>query len=526
MHRQGGLALGQSLRQSPRVLTWRNHESIAAAHTAFMLLDRFERKLVSKVATVLLAFCSGAAAAPLPPSTLDAIDAFVEQERVQSRIPGIAVAIVHEGRVVHVGGFGSRGQGQPVTGATPFPIGSLSKSFTALLIRQRVETGEVDVDAPVQRYLPWLALADAAAAQTITLRHLLNQTSGLSREAGMRPLLYGGSYTREQLIQDIGQLTPTAAPGQRFQYSNLNFFLLGEVLQSLRQQPWPQQLQQRLFEPLGLGHSHGDWAAAQRDGMTQVHRYWFGHPMAQASAFPDTLAATGGAAASAEDMARYLLMLLDEGRGPKGPVLSAASVQALLQAHSPPTQSTLLGTTFQARYGEAWFVGPFGAAQDARWHLGNLASFAAWMVLLPDTRQAVVVLINANHELPLFGANEIFSRLPIGVVNLLRGQAAPRGANMRDAALKINAVLTAGVVLCIEFAAWLVRQGGRRAALATGLCVVAAGLGMATTGVGWRGLAQFAPDLTLWLAGMLLLLALAAAWRLAKGKNTGRGLRA
>jgi hypothetical protein len=85
---------------------------------------------------------------------------------------------------------------------------------------------------------------------------------------------------------------------------------------------------------------------------------------------------------------------------------------------------------FDFRYGEGWFVGPFGAAADARWHLGSLTSFVAWMVLLPDTRQAVVVLINANTELPIGQVNVVISRLPIGIVNLLRRQAPPQGPSV------------------------------------------------------------------------------------------------
>ena len=109
--------------------------------------------------------------------------------------------------------------------------------------------------------------------------------------------------------------------------------------------------------------------------------------------------------------------------------------------------------TSDFRYGEGWFVGPFGAAADARWHLGNLASFAAWMVLLPETKQAVVVLINANTELPFGEVNAVMSRLPIGVVNLLRGQPAPQGPSLRRAYLSFN-VASALALVALAFMAW------------------------------------------------------------------------
>ena len=117
------------------------------------------------------------------PPVLDAalrnrIDAFVEHERQASGIPGIALAIVQLGSPAHVRGFGDDGRGKPISADTPFPIGSLTKSFTALLVRQAIDAGQVEADTPVQRVLPWFRVADADASARITLRHLLNQTSG------------------------------------------------------------------------------------------------------------------------------------------------------------------------------------------------------------------------------------------------------------------------------------------------------------------------------------------------------------
>lgn len=119
-------------------------------------------------------------AAALDPALRERIDAFVERERVASGLPGVSLAIVSGGDPPHVRGFGDDGRGKPITGDTPFPIGSLTKSFTALLIRQMIDAGQVDADAPVRRYLPWFRVADSEVSSRITLRHLLNQTSSFS----------------------------------------------------------------------------------------------------------------------------------------------------------------------------------------------------------------------------------------------------------------------------------------------------------------------------------------------------------
>lgn len=459
---------------------------------------------------------------------LERIDAFVESERAASRIPGIALAVVDNGRIVHVRGFGTRGDGsQPVTGDTPFPVGSLGKSFTALLARQLADAGQLDLDAPVARVLPAFTLADAAAAQRVTVRHLLNQTSGLSRTDGMRPLLSGDdAQGAAALLRSMASLRLRAAPGERYEYSNLNFALLGQVVEGVTHQPWEQVLRQRLFEPLQMTRSHTGMREAAADGMTELHRYWFGLPVAQRIEFPRALAPAGGTAASAQDMARYLLMMLNAGQGPRGRVLSEAAARSMLTVASPPGRSTLLGTRFDFRYGEGWFVGPFGAADDARWHLGSLASFAAWMVLLPNMQQGVVVLINANSELPLFGAGDAFSRIPIGVVNLLRGQPAPTGSTVTDAYLRLNTVLAliGAAVVCVS---WVIaRRRWRWAAIAWAAAAVTLGLALTFTTFGWRGFAQFMPDVVTWLVTMLTVMLVPAALSVRRPKLGGARLSA
>lgn len=453
------------------------------------------------------------------------IDAFVESERQASGIPGIALAIVQESGPAHVRGFGHDGRGAAIGADTPFPIGSLTKSFTALLVRQAIDAGQLDAEAPVQRYLPWFRAADADASARITLRHLLNQTSGFSRADGIAPLLQGSRASIEELARGLGTVSLNRPVGERFEYSNLNFVLLGAVLQAVTGQTWDALVRERVLRPLAMTHSHTDHAAARRDGMTELHRLWFGLPVAQQTQLLPGFAPTGSLVASANDMARYGQMLLAGGESPAGRLLSAQGVAQLLAPGSPPGRSTLLSADFAFRYGEGWFVGPFGVASDARWHLGSLASFAAWMVLLPDTKQAVVVLINANTELPINQVNAVMSRLPIGVVNLLRGQAAPQGPSLREAYRPFNAIV-AGVWVVLAALAWWATMRARRAwpALAMAVLAVAGLVALVASGLTPALLAAFAPDLTLALAVAALLLCVPIVWRSARSaRRRGRG---
>ena len=136
--------------------------------------------------TVMLALTIGHVNAnPAQPAEADfaTIDAYITEQTNDLGIPGMALGIVQGDQVVHMQGFGvADSSGRAVTPQTPFYIGSVTKSFTALAVMQLVEEGKIDLDAPVQTYLPWFELADKEASTKITVRNLLNQTSGISNK--------------------------------------------------------------------------------------------------------------------------------------------------------------------------------------------------------------------------------------------------------------------------------------------------------------------------------------------------------
>jgi CubicO group peptidase (beta-lactamase class C family) len=469
----------------------------------------------SRVVALLCLAMPAWAGAALDPARLERIDRFVADEVKASALPGVALAVLDGGRLVHSRGFGHDGRGHAISADTPFPIGSLTKSFTALLVRQLIEAGQLDADAPLQRYLPWFRVADAEASARITVRHLLNQSSGLSRADGIAPLVAQTQASTLALARAMSG-TPLNRPvGASYEYSNLNFVLLGALLEAVAGRPWPELVQARVFAPLAMHHSHTDPARAA--GMTALHRYWFGVPLQHGLHALPGMAPAGNLVSTANDMARYAAMLLADGAAPAARLLAPESVTQLLAPSAPPGHARLLSADFDFRYGEGWFVGPFGAAADARWHLGSLSSFAAWMVLMPETKQAVVVLVNANNELPVGGINAALSRLPIGVVNLLRGQPPPAGPGLRSAYLVFDAVIVLLALSLGALAVWAARRQ-RRAIWPALLLLAAVSLALLPelAGVSASMLWQFAPDLLLAAASFAALLAAPAclfAWR-------------
>ncbi len=422
------------------------------------------------------------------------IDAYVEEQRDGSRIPGVAVAIVEGGQTVHSRGFGEDGRGNAITPQTPFWIGSNTKSFTALAVMQLVEAGLVELDAPIQRYLPEFAVADAEASARITVRHLLNQTSGFSRADGIEMVAEAKEQTLEAAVASFRDLELNRAVGERFEYSNPNFVVLGLLIERVSGQRWPDYIGTNIFEPLQMTDSYATLDDARAGSLTATHRYWFGLPVATEGTYLEGLAPTGYLYSSAEDLARYLAMYLRGGELDGARVLSEAGIDEM---HSPGADFRvfeLQGTELRAQYGAGWFIGPFGAAEDAIWHGGTLPHFIAWIVLLPETDQAAVVLINASHQLAIAGANEVFIRIPMGVVNLLRGEAPPTGISLSRFYLGFNAFVLAATAVQVWSLVRVVRGPAERV----------------TSGV--RRALQFVPLLWELGAALALLVLVVSSW--------------
>jgi len=211
-----------------------------------------------------------------------AIDAYIEAQMKAARIPGVALAIVQRDQIVHLKGYGvADPSGRPVTPQTPFRLASVSKTLTALAIMQLVEAGKIELDAPVQRYLPWFRLADEKASTLITVRHLLYHTSGVPQSAGYDNF-YNGDQSDAALEQNVRQLAgiaPNLPVGSTYQYANLNYDALGLIVQTVSGQTYEAYIQDHIFAPLAMSQSFTSQAEALAHGMATGYRQWFGFPI-------------------------------------------------------------------------------------------------------------------------------------------------------------------------------------------------------------------------------------------------------
>lgn len=359
------------------------------------------------------------------------IDNFVDSQMRELRIPGLALAIVQGDQIVHLQGYGiADPSGRPVTPQTPFIIGSTTKSFTALAVMQLVEQGKIELDAPVQRYIPWFQVADPTASAEISVRHLLNQTSGISTAAGNSDL------TRDDFADDALQQRALALQtvqlsqpvGATFQYANANYDLLGLLVETVSGLAYEDYIQQHIFAPLDMRHSATARAAAQADGLATGYRYWFGMPAAMKTPFPRGALPSGYLLSSAEDMSHYLIAQMNSGRYGNASVLSP---QGIAELHRPAVAAMDGG-----QYAMGWFVGQSGELPVV-WHNGTVPGFNAKMALVPGQGWGVVALMNSSSQV-----NEARKEAIVdGVINLLQGRT-PEPAPANRVATVLYAVIS------------------------------------------------------------------------------------
>ncbi len=326
------------------------------------------------------------------------IDAYVNAQMQDARIPGLALGIIHGDQVAHLHGFGAADStGRAVTPQTPFLLGSTTKSFTALAIMQLVEAGKIALDAPVQRYLPWFRVADPVASSHITVRHALNQVSGISTSVGLRMFTDSLAETPEQYVRNLRTVTLTKPVGAAFQYSNANYAILGLIVQDVSGAPYETYLQQHILTPLQMKQSFVSREQARGAGLAQGHQSWFGFPAPIDLPTHEAAFAAGYLISSAEDMSHYLIAQSNGGRYNGASLLSPQGIEAM-HTFAPGSQYAMGWSKF-SQHGETIL-----------YHNGDTLDSHSEMFLAPAQRWGVVLLLNEGDGIGAVSPSSLIGR--------------------------------------------------------------------------------------------------------------------
>lgn len=283
---------------------------------------------------------------------------------------------------------------------------------------QLVEAGKIELDAPVQTYLPWFRVADPIASEIISVRQLLNQTSGLPVSIGREQLANTdlSDSAIENNVRAMANVELIAPPGERYEYSNANYATLGMVIQAVTDQSYETYIRDNIYKPLDMQNSFTSKTEAQQNGLAVGYQKWFGMPVASPNLpFVRGSLPAGELNMSAEDFGHYLIAQLNDGNYENISVLSPGGISAL---HHPAVQMS--GTT--DFYAMGWEVQHFQNVEVIR-HNGEVPWYTTDMFLVPEKDMAIAMVINTYS--PMLGIR--VSRVPSNVLRLLLGQETVPG---------------------------------------------------------------------------------------------------
>lgn len=323
----------------------------------------------------------------------ESIDQCVEADMARLDAPGAAVAVMLDGQNIRTRGYGVKHstQGGAVDSETAFRIGSVTKMMTAAVVMQQVELGRIDLDAPINDYIPEFEVAGRWPARLITVRHTLTHATGFPDS--ISDLFSTGDDALSMWAADQGDVALHAPPGSFWNYSNPNFMLAGLVAERAAGVPYRDLYKQSLWEPAGMQHTTFSPVDVIRRGNYANGYYYDAESDREYNLGPldnDLWAAgpAGFAFSTVEDLAQWALLLMDGG----GPVLSPWSAAVMQEPqvwqHYTPDVYYGFGITIEKYRG-----------LEVRQHGGNVAGFGTYLLWVPDRRFAVALLTNVTSSL-------------------------------------------------------------------------------------------------------------------------------
>jgi CubicO group peptidase (beta-lactamase class C family) len=363
----------------------------------------------SLIGSVLMADAAGSSVAQ------GQVDAWITDRMEAHRIPGVAVAVVRDGRTVHLRGYGAAGpSGEPVVAETPFLIGSVSKPFTAHVVRQLVLDGTLALDEPVLPYLADLISAPPDGFDAVTVRHLLTHTAGIGMAVGLPGTvpIHTTDDALDQRVRDVLAYPLASPPGEQYTYSNAGYALLAAVVEQVTGQRFEEVLAEQIFDPLGMNDTFAseDHAAAAR--VATGHRQWFGAWLPADLAFDRAGVAYGYLGSTIDDLSRFLHAYLDG-----DPALVPASATQLAR---DPVEPTGWNLPLESGQGLGWMVDEL-AGQRVVSHAGSLGHFTAHLIMVPDA-DGLGIAVVTNASAFIAAGHEAQYDLSLGLAQLLLGE--------------------------------------------------------------------------------------------------------
>lgn len=330
----------------------------------------------------------------------DSLQTYISRAMTNWRIPGAAICIIKDGKIVLMKGYGIKEMGlnNPVDENTLFMIGSNTKAFTATALASLQAAGKMSLDDKITKYIPTFKLDNKPAGEMTTVRDLLCHRIGFKTFQGDFTF-YNTDLTRDQVIARMALIKAAYPFRTKWGYTNSAFLTAGQAITAVTGRSWESYIKDYIFAPLGMGNtlalSKSMPAALNR---TVPHTIVDGRLTAIPYDQLDGMAPAGSISSSINDMSKWVMALLDDGKVGKRQVIPMAAIQATREPQDIVGSKTQLnGETDYVLYGLGWFLQDYDGHHIVM-HDGGVGGYLSSVTLVPQDHLGIIVLTNTDQN--------------------------------------------------------------------------------------------------------------------------------
>ena len=356
------------------------------------------KKILLPLLSLLICHSSFSQTDTLPTFVKDSLDIYVNRALTDWQIPGVAICVVKNGKIVFMNGYGVKetGTNDKVDENTLFMIGSNSKAFTATALAMLDAEKKLSLDDKVQKWLPDFKLYDPWVAKEASIRDLLCHRLGFETFQGDF-MYFDSDLSTAEVREKMGKLKPMYSFRSKWGYTNAAFMTAGEIIPKATGKSWADFITEKIFRPLGMNNSlalskdiktAGNKSAAHTVVMGVLKKIPYGNI--------DNLAPAGSISSSVNDMSKWVMMQLNNGKLDSKEIIPAS---AIAQTRMPASILGNGGTPFNkghfSLYGLGWFLEEYSGREIIS-HTGGVNGFVTSVTLIPEEKLGIVVFTNTD----------------------------------------------------------------------------------------------------------------------------------
>ncbi|WP_205942961.1 serine hydrolase domain-containing protein [Pedobacter frigidisoli] len=356
---------------------------------------QFLSSLKFKITAILFMFCGVNLQAQV--LTSKQIDSVVEKTLTTFNVPGIAVSVIKDGKIIHLKGYGVRSikTNQKVDENTLFGVASNTKALTAAALGMLVDEKKITWDTKVTDVIPEFKMYDAYVTSEFTIRDLLTHRSGLGLGAGDL-MIWPDSSTvdKKQLIHNLRYLKPVSSFRTKYDYDNLMYIVAGDVVARVSGITYEDFIESRIIKPLGMTKTAASWYRLKdKSNVIDGHAPYEGKLLPVGLSFGEIANAAGGIYSNVTDMSKWVMAMMNGGKYGDSMDKKLFTPAVARELWTPQTIITGGNPASFSSYGLGWFLSNVNGNFQAT-HTGGLSGIVTQVTILPDLKLGIIVLTN------------------------------------------------------------------------------------------------------------------------------------